>query len=151
MDEYERFLRLELERAGLVISRWLAGFWQRKPCDDWLPEIEAIFANLARDQLFVEQESREVFIAWLAAVNAAAKEQADQFGAKRKPRPVAMPCRYCPAGRLPLLPHRAHAVAGVLRQRIAQVGAGRFGQRQQTLHHVRVLRSYVVRFADVVP
>jgi hypothetical protein len=79
MHEYERFVRLELERVGLGISRWLAEFWQRVPYDDWLAEIESVFVNLEHDQVFVDEESRKAFIAWLAAVTAAAKERAEQL------------------------------------------------------------------------
>ena len=87
MDEYERLLRLELERVGIGLSRWLRAFWQRMPCDDWRPQIDGIFANLERDQLFVEEESRKAFIAWLEAVNTEARERVEHMRRQSVPVP----------------------------------------------------------------
>ena len=79
LDECHRLLRLQAERFGLGLNRWLRAFWVRVPCDDWRPEIERIFDSLRRDQMFVDEESRKAFIAWLEAVNAAAKERVEQI------------------------------------------------------------------------
>jgi len=78
LDEYKRLLRWQAERFGLGLNRWLAAFWIRVPCDDWRPEIERIFADLERDQMFVDEESRKAFIAWLEAVNTAAQQRIEQ-------------------------------------------------------------------------
>jgi len=72
MRELDRLARLELERVGQGILRWLQDLWPRMPCDTCVDEFNRIVATLARDQVFVEEESRRAFIAWLSAVNVSA-------------------------------------------------------------------------------
>ncbi|HEY5314662.1 MAG TPA: hypothetical protein VIK18_19165, partial [Pirellulales bacterium] len=72
LGELDRLARLELERVGQGLLRWLQELWPRMPCDTWLDEFNRIVANLAREQVFVEEQSRQAFVAWLSAVNASA-------------------------------------------------------------------------------
>jgi hypothetical protein len=65
-------LQKEAERVGRRMLRWLADLWPRMPCETWRGEFDKIVADLAGEEVFVEEQSRRDFIAWLGEVNASA-------------------------------------------------------------------------------
>ncbi|HEX3659491.1 MAG TPA: hypothetical protein VHV55_27130 [Pirellulales bacterium] len=79
-------LQKEAERVGRRMLRWLADRWPRMPCDSWRGEFEKIVADLAGEEVFVEEQSRRDFIAWLGEVNASAAV-ARAEGLDRAPAP----------------------------------------------------------------
>ena len=81
--EFERSVRLALERVGQTFSRWLTDLLPRMPCDSWRDELDRIIANLAREQVFIDQPSRDAMIAWLENANQAANRDIQRAAAPR--------------------------------------------------------------------
>lgn len=85
--DFERLARWELERVAIGISHWLADLWPRLPCYGCIEELERVFANMAREQVFIEPESRAAWIAWLSAANEAAQRAVGPKHRPSAPRP----------------------------------------------------------------
>jgi len=126
LSELDRLARLELERVGQGIQRWLQDLWPRLPCDTCVAEFNRIVANFARDQVFIEEESQKAFIAWLSAVNASAAATKARRMAATNLAPDAPPADESPADDAPVLQkppadRLSPRVEKVLREVLAQI------------------------------
>jgi hypothetical protein len=55
---------------------WLEGMLKRMPCDNWRYEFDRLIAKMAREHVFVAEESCRQWIEWLRECNEAAEEDA---------------------------------------------------------------------------